>query len=412
MGTLAEEILSRNIGRRVKAGEIILASPDRIMSHDTMSWLAIEAMKQLAVKPYDPEKMVIVFDHIVPPATIEQAKIQRKVMDFMQQNDIKNFYQEGICHQILVEKGLVKPGDILIGTDSHTCTAGALGVFATGMGATDIGIAYATGKTWFRIPESIRVNIDGAFRKGVYVKDLMMKIIETLGVEGANYKSIEFTGKTIKDMELHERLTLTNMAVEAGAKTGLIEADKKALIYLKEDIVNKDFIKAENGIYEKEFDFNVNNLEPLIAFPHDLDKLHSISEANNIKIDQVFIGTCTNGRFEDLEIAAGILKNKKVNRFTRTIITPASVEIFQRAMKKGFINIFQDAGCIVTNPGCGPCLGRHQGVLAPGEKALTTMNRNFKGRMGSSDAEIYLASPATCAASAITGYITDPRDYL
>lgn len=413
MGTLIEEIISKKLGRQVKAEEIIWVDVDRIMSHDTMSWLAIEAMKELSKKPRHPERIVIPFDHIVPPANIEQAKIQRKIMDFIKENNIKNFFQEGICHQIMIEKGFVLPGSIIIGSDSHTCSYGALGAFGTGMGSTDIGIAYATGKTWLRVPETILIKLKGEFQKGVYAKDLMLKIISTLGVDGATYKALEFRGKAIEAMSIPERITLSNMAVECGAKTGLIEADEKTIKYLKTRTNEKyEIVKPKNPNYEKTIEFNISSLEPQIACPHDLNNLKKISDIESLEIHEVFIGTCTNGRYEDLEIAADILKGKKVKRFTRTIIIPASVEIFQKAMKNGLIKIFQDAGCIVCNPGCGPCLGRHEGVLAPGERALTTMNRNFKGRMGSAEAEIYLGSPATCAASAIEGKITDPRKVL
>ncbi|MBN2368692.1 3-isopropylmalate dehydratase large subunit [Candidatus Woesearchaeota archaeon] len=413
MGTLAEEIFSKKVGRPVKAGETVIVELDRIMSHDTMTGLAIDAMEQISDRPKISDKIVIAFDHIVPPANIEQAKAQRKIMDFIKKHDMKNFFQEGVCHQIMIEKGFVLPGNIIIGSDSHTCSYGALGAFGTGMGSTDIGVGYATGKAWFRIPESILVKVTGKFRKGVYAKDLILKIIATLGVDGANYKSLEFTGDTIKNMSIPERITLSNMAIEAGAKAGLIKADEKTVEFLKGRAVEDyTIVKAVDGKYEKIIEFKADELEPMVACPHDLDNLKNISEVQGLEIHEVFLGTCTNGRYEDFEIAARIMKGKRVNRFTRTIVTPASVSIFQTMMPSGLIKIFQDAGCIVTNPGCGPCLGRHAGVLAPGERAITTMNRNFRGRMGSPDAEIYIASPAVCAASALTGKITDPRGYL
>jgi 3-isopropylmalate dehydratase large subunit len=415
MGTLAEEIFMNKLDRQVQAGETVWVEPDHVMSHDTMTWLAIQESQNISENIKYPDRLVILFDHIVPPATIEQAKMQRNIMHYIKKNRLQNFYSEGVCHQVMLEKGFVKPGDIIIGSDSHTCTYGALGAFATGMGSTDIGVAYATGKTWFRVPETIKINISGNFGTGVYSKDLILKIIATLGVDGANYKALEFSGNTISQLSISDRVTLSNMAIECGAKAGLIEADKKVKDYLngrKTKDNEGTFLRAHDGIYEATLDFEISNLEPQIACPHDLDNLKNITDIEGIELDEVFIGTCTNGRYEDLEIAAKILKGRRVNKFTRTIIIPASVEVYQLAMENDLIRIFQDAGCIVCNPGCGPCLGRHEGVLAPGERALTTMNRNFRGRMGSPKAEIYLGSPATAAASAINGRITDPREVM
>lgn len=415
MGTLTEEIFGKKLGREVKAGEMVVIDVDRIMSHDVLSVLAIEAMEKLAGRPFDPGRIVIPFDHIVPAANIEQAKIQKRTREFIKKHGIAHF-QSGVCHQVMIENGFVLPNDIIIGSDSHTCSYGALGAFGTGMGSTDIGVAYATGKAWFRVPESVLIEINGKFQKGVYAKDLIMKIIAKIGVDGANYKALEFAGEAVKSMGISERITLSNMAIEAGAKAGLIEADEKTMDYLKgrtrKRLELRNFARPKKAKYESAYKFSVSNLEPQVACPHDLDNLKAVREVEGIPIDEIFIGTCTNGRYEDLEIAASIMKNRKVDRFTRTIVIPASVEVYQKAMKNGLIKIFQDAGCIVCNPGCGPCIGRHQGVLAPGEKALTTMNRNFRGRMGSPDAEIYIASPATCAASAVAGKITDPRGCL
>lgn len=413
MGTLAEEIFSKKLGREITAGEMVVVDVDRIMSHDVLSVLAIEAMEKLTDKPFDPDRIIIPFDHIVPAASIEQAKIQKRIREFIKKHGIKHFFQSGVCHQVMIENGFVLPNDIIIGSDSHTCSYGALGAFGTGMGSTDIGVAYATGKAWFRIPESVLINVTGRFPRGVYAKDLIMKIIAAIGVDGANYKALEFAGETVVELGISERITLSNMAIEAGAKAGLIEADEKTLDYLKGRTQKRldisDFARPKGAKYESTYKFNVSNLEPMVACPHDLDNLKTVQEAEGIPIDEVFIGTCTNGRYEDLEIAANIMKGKKVGRFTRAIVIPASVEVYQKAMQNGLIKIFHDAECIVCNPGCGPCIGRHQGVLAPGEKALTTMNRNFRGRMGSPEAEIYIASPATCAASALAGEITDPR---
>jgi 3-isopropylmalate dehydratase large subunit len=415
MGTLTEEIFSQKLGRTIQAGETVWVEPDFVMSHDTMTWLAIQEMGKISENIKYPDRLVVLFDHIVPPANIEQAKMQRNIMNFIKKHELQNFYTEGVCHQVMLEKGFVRPGSIIIGSDSHTCTYGALGAFATGMGSTDIAVAYTTGKTWFRVPETIKINISGSLGSGVYSKDLILKIIATLGVDGANYKALEFTGETIRQLSISDRITLSNMAIECGAKVGLIKADDKVKEYLKKQQVNFNegsFPEAHDGIYEEILEFEASDLEPQIACPHDLDNLKNISDIVGTELDEVFIGTCTNGRYEDLEIAARILKGKRVNKFTRTIVIPASVEIYQRAMDNGLVRIFQDAGCIVCNPGCGPCLGRHEGVLAPGERALTTMNRNFRGRMGSPEAEIYLGSPASAAVSAIHGKITDPREVM
>lgn len=432
MGTLTEEIFSRKLGRRVKAGEIVWCDVDYVMSHDTMTVLAIEAFRQLAgsesgiggsnqEKVFDNERIVIPFDHIVPPANMEQAAAQRNIMRFIEEQGITHFYQEGVCHQIMVEKGFAQPGRIIIGSDSHTCTYGALGCFSTGMGSTDIGVAYATGGTWFRIPETFNIHVTGKFQKGVYAKDLIHAIIAKTGVEGANYMAVEFTGDTIENMEIHERLTLANMAIELGGKAGLVAPDKKTSEFIRridqsadtEEKKEEEFsLRAINPTYAKRLVINAAELVPVVACPHDLDNLKPASELSDVKIDEVFIGTCTNGRYEDLEIAASIMKGRKVNRYTRTLVIPASTDIYRKAMDNGLIKIFLDSGAIVCNPGCGPCLGRHQGVLAPGEKAMTTMNRNFRGRMGSPEADIYAASPATAAATAITGRITDPRKLI
>jgi homoaconitate hydratase family protein len=419
MGTLTEEIFSRKLGRAVKAGEIVWCTVDHIMSHDTMTVLAIEAFRQLADRVFEPERIVIPFDHVVPPANMEQASCQRQIMGFIEEQGIRNFFQEGVCHQVMVEKGFAIPGDVVIGSDSHTCTYGALGCFSTGMGSTDIGVAYATGGTWFRIPETFNIHVCGKMPKGVYAKDLIHTIISRTGVEGANYMAVEFTGDTIEGLEIHERLTIANMAIELGGKAGLVASDEKTATFIRgisgsngKTAAADLKIMAVNPTYKKRLVINAEELVPVVACPHDLDNLKPASELSGVKIDEVFIGTCTNGRYEDLEIAAGIMKGRKVSRYTRTIVIPASKEIYLKAMDNGLIRIFMEAGAIVCNPGCGPCLGRHQGVLAAGEKAMTTMNRNFRGRMGSPEAEIYSGSPATAAATAINGRITDPRERL
>lgn len=412
MGTLAEEIFSFKLGRSARQGELVVVEPDLVMSHDTTTPLAIEAFEQLAESLAHPERVAIVFDHVVPPANIDIATLQKRSRKFAAEQGI-GILQEGVCHQVLVEKGLARPGMVIIGGDSHTCTYGALGAFATGMGSTDIGIAYATGQTWFRIPESILLRVEGRFGRGVYAKDLILAIIGRLGVDGATYKACEFAGTAISAMAIGERMTLCNMAIEMGGKAGLIEPDEATARFVRERTAADFWMpKAANADYEQEHFFDAGSLGPQVACPPDVGNVRPVEEVEGTPLDEVFIGTCTNGRLEDLAIAASILSGKRVNPQTRAIIVPASNRIYLEALDRGYIKAFMEAGAIVGNPGCGPCLGRHQGVLAEGESALTTMNRNFTGRMGSPKANIYLASPATAAASALEGEITDPRRFL
>jgi 3-isopropylmalate/(R)-2-methylmalate dehydratase large subunit len=409
MGTLAEEIFSRKLRREVKAGEIVISDIDYVMSHDTTTPLAVSALEKIGKPLWDNKKVVICFDHFYPAPNIEGANTHKKIETFIKKNNIKNFFREGVSHQIIVEKGFAQPGRIIVGGDSHTCTYGALTCFSTGMGSTDVGVVWATGKNWFKVPETINIEVSGKFRKGVYAKDLILKIIGIIGADGATYKCLEFNGETIENMEIHERLTLANMAIEAGAKAGLIKTDEKTIAYLKErGVKNIEKIIPVNPVYEKTIRINISKLEPQIAYPNRVDNVKDISNFIGIELDEVFIGTCTNGRYEDLEIAASIMKNKKVK--CRTIIIPASVSIYKKAMNNGLLKIFIEAGATIGIPGCGACVGRHQGILADEETALTTMNRNFTGRMGSPKSKIYLGSPASCAVSALKGKITSPGD--
>lgn len=413
MGTLAEEIFSRKLGRPVEAGELVVAELDLVMSHDTTTPLAIEAFAQLRERVWDPSRIAILFDHVVPPASIATAQLQQISRRFVREQGIENFFQEGVCHQVVVEKGLVRPGMLVVGGDSHTCTYGALGAFATGMGSTDVGLAYATGKAWFRIPETIRVEVHGRLPHLTYAKDLILAVVRELGVEGANYRAIEFGGETIRALGIDDRLTLSNMAVEMGGKAGLVEADETTLAYLRpRTSAPLEILRPVAPRYERVLEIDAGRLEPLVACPPDVGNVRPVAEVEGLALDEVFIGTCTNGRLEDIAIAANVLRGKRVNRFTRTVVTPASNEIYLAALERGYIAALMEAGAIVCNPGCGPCLGRHQGALAAGERALTTMNRNFTGRMGDPTSEIYVASPATAAASALAGRIVDPRRYL
>ncbi len=416
MGTLAEEIFSRKLGRRVTPGEIVVVEVDHVMSHDTTTPLAIQAFRRLAPltggRVFNKERAHIVFDHIIPASTIAAAGLQRDVRGFAREQDI-TILQEGICHQVMPEKGFVIPGDIIVGADSHTCTYGALGAFATGMGSTDIGVAYATGRSWFRIPETINVRLEGELPPGVFAKDVTLEIVRHLGVDGANYRAIEYTGGLIERLSVSERLTFCNMAIEMGGKAGLIAADETTRSWLQGRTEREyPMLAAHNPEYAQIVEIDVSNLTPLIACPPDVDNVVSIEQVEDIKIDQVFLGTCTNGRLDDLAIAAGILQGKSIHPDTRMVVIPASREIFLEATRLGYMETFMLAGAMIGNPGCGPCIGRHNGVLAAGERALTTMNRNFTGRMGDPTAEIYLGSPATVAATALTGHITDPRQYL
>jgi 3-isopropylmalate/(R)-2-methylmalate dehydratase large subunit/methanogen homoaconitase large subunit len=416
MGTLTEEIFSYKLGRPVEQGETVIVEVDHVMSHDTTTPLAIKAFRELAKQTggrvFDANRSHIVFDHIIPASTIAAATLQRDVRTFAREQDI-TILQEGICHQVMPERGFVTPGSIIVGADSHTCTYGALGAFATGMGSTDIGVAYATGRTWFRVPTTINVHLTGSLPFGVYAKDMTLEIVRHLGVDGANYRALEYTGEAVERMSVSERFTFCNMAIEMGGKAGLIAPDAITQEWLK-GRTDREYpmLKPHNPKYERVLEIDVSNLEPLIACPPDVNNVAKVGEVEDVQIDQVFLGTCTNGRLDDLAIAANILRGKRIHPSTRMVVVPASREVYLEAMRRGYLEIFAEAGASVGTPGCGPCIGRHFGVLAPGERALTTMNRNFTGRMGDPTAEIYLGSPATVAATALTGHITDPRHFI
>jgi 3-isopropylmalate/(R)-2-methylmalate dehydratase large subunit len=333
----------------------------------------------------------------------------------MKEQGITQFYHQGICHQVLIEEGYIQPGRVLIGGDSHSNTYGALGAFGTGFGSTEIGVAWVTGKTWFRVPETILIHLAGKSRPGVFAKDVMLYIVGLLGMDGATYKSVEFMGSYLQALPMHERIIFANMSTEIGAKCGLMAPDERTIRFLETETKARgpfEMITPVNPHYERIIEVEVEKIGPQVACHPDVDHVRALEQVEGLSIDEVFIGTCTNGRYEDLEIAAQILKGNRVSPFTRTIITPASVQIYDKAMKNGLIQVFHDAGCTIGVVGCGACIGRHGGLLGPGERAFTTMNRNFIGRMGSPEAEIYLGSPAAAAATAIAGKITDPRQYL
>ncbi|MEM3665501.1 MAG: homoaconitase large subunit [Candidatus Bathyarchaeia archaeon] len=416
---ISEKILAKASGmEKVHPGEIVNAKVDTIMIHDLTGPLAIEAFRKIGVKKvWDNRKIVIIFDHQVPADSIRMAELHKQLRGFAKEQKIKlhDVGLGGICHQVMVEKGHVAPGMLIVGADSHTCTYGAFGAFATGIGSTEAAAVLATGEIWLKVPETIKINVEGEFQRFVAPKDLILFIIGQMGVDGAIYKSLEFTGSTIRGMSNAGRMTLCNMAVEVGAKTGIIEPDETTYEFLKERIPKElktmSPLKSDSDAhYERILNMEVTRLEPQVACPPSVDNVKPASKVEGVEIDQAFIGSCTNGRIEDLRLAAEILKGKKIKEGVRMLVIPASQEVYMQALKEGLVEVFVDAGGLVCNPTCGPCLGGHIGVLASGEVCISTSNRNFIGRMGSPEAKIYLASPATVAASALTGRITDPRE--
>lgn len=413
--TMAEKILAKASGNKEsEAGEIIMANIDVAMTHDLTGPLSVESFEKIGLKEvWDPEKIVIVFDHQVPADSIDAAKNHMIMRKFVKEQGIHNFYdvREGVCHQVLPEKGHVVPGEVIVGTDSHTCTHGALGAFATGIGSTDMAMVFATGKLWFKVPETIKFEITGKLQENVFAKDVVLDIIGKIGADGATYKACEFGGETSRNMTISDRMVLCNMAIEMGGKSGLVEPDQKTINYLKGRSTKPyEIMKTDSDALSLETMYvDVNELEPQIACPHNVDNVKPVSEVEGTHIDQVFLGSCTNGRLSDLRTAAKIMKGKEVSKNIRMLVIPASREIYSKAMDEGILRTFVDSGALVCNPCCGPCLGGHIGLVGPGEVSLSTSNRNFKGRQGSPDAEVYLSSAAVAAASAITGKITDPR---
>ena len=411
--TIAEKILAKKSGKdKVVPGEIVYVEPDLAMSHDNAG-LVIRQFKQIGVpKVWNPVKIVIPLDHRAPAESEKTAAAHKSIRQFVQEQGIDHFYdiKEGICHQVVVEYAHVLPGQLAVGTDSHTTSYGCIAALSTGIGATEMAAVWATGKIWLRVPESIKITVNGVFAENVYAKDLILHIAGILSAEGANYRSIEYYGNTIEKMSISERFTVANLSMEMGAKFAVIPYDDITESYMY-DLGKTDYhpIPADTDAeYCKNYTFDVTNLTPKLAVPHHVDNIHDVAEYAGVKIDQVVLGSCTNGRLDDLEIAAGYLQGKKIHRNVRMLIIPASKSVYLQALDKGLINIFLNADAVVLNSGCGPCLGAHQGILAPGERCLATTNRNFKGRMGSPEAEVYLASPATAAASAVKGEITVP----
>lgn len=412
--TISEKIFSKASGSDAYAGDYVTADIEAAMAQDGTAPLTIKAIEEMdGGEVWDPERIVLVMDHTVPSSSVGTSSMHKLMREFASEKNIENiYYGEGICHQIMVEKGHVKPSTVIVGADSHTCTYGALGAFGTGIGSTEMAGVFLSGKLWFKVPETLKFEIENDLSERVTAKDLALKVVGRVGSAGATYKAVEYSGSAIEKMSVGQRMTLSNLAVEMGAKTGLVEADEKVREFLENRVDGKIELTEndEDARFEDVLKFDAADLEPQIAKPHQVDNVGPISEVEGTEIDQVFLGTCTNGRLEDLEAAAEILEGKKVSPETRTIVIPASREIYSKALQKGLIGIFTESGCIIGNPGCGPCAGSHQGILAPGEKCLSTANRNFKGRMGSEEAKIYLGSPVTAAASAINGEITDPRE--
>jgi 3-isopropylmalate/(R)-2-methylmalate dehydratase large subunit len=413
--TISQKILAAHAGRDfVEPGELLNCKLDIVLGNDVTAPVAISEFKRLELdKVFDRDKIVLVPDHFAPNKDIKSAEQCKIMRDFAGQYGIKNYFeigQMGIEHCLLPEQGLVLPGDLIIGADSHTCTYGALGAFATGVGSTDMAAGMATGEAWFKVPESIKFIYYGKLPEWISGKDLILHTIGDIGVEGARYMSMEFTGEVIKNLSIDNRFTMANMAIEAGGKNGIIEADDITLDYVKSRARRPFaiFRSDQDAVYCEIREYDVSKLEPVVAFPHLPENTRPISQAAGVALDQVVIGSCTNGRIEDLKIAAGILKGRKVHPEIRTIILPGTQQVYLEALRKGYIEIFIEAGAAVSTPTCGPCLGGHMGILAKGEKALATTNRNFVGRMGHPESEVYLSSPAVAAASAVKGKITAP----
>lgn len=413
--TIAEKILSKHSGQKAKPGDIVIANVDFCFGQDGTSGMIIDSFQKMGVdKIFDKKSFCMVLDHSCPSPNIGVSAIHDKMRAFAREYGVKIFdVGAGVCHQLVPETGFVTCGDIVLGADSHTCTYGAINAFSTGVGSTDLAITLASGKNWFMVPETIKMVLNGKLPKGVYSKDVILYLIGDIGADGATYKAVEFYGEVIDEMSIEARFTISNMAVEMGAKCGLMRADKKTTDWVKRHSVKEYHVTDADpdARYIDEREYDLSSLTPQVARPHTVDNVCSVEEVLGTPIDEVNIGTCTNGRLEDLEIAASILKNRKVAKGMKLIITPASQTIALEAVKKGLVEIFINAGGIFNNPGCGPCVGTHQGVLADGENAFSTANRNFKGRMGNPNANIYLGSPATAAATALAGKIADPREH-
>lgn len=406
--TAVEKIISEKVGNKVTAGEFVECPVDFAYCHDGTGVLVIDALKQMGIERIkDPDNFSIVFDHSVPPYSDQAATLQAKVRKFAREQGLKKFHDlgDGICHQVVPEKGYVAPGMVVFGADSHSCTLGSFGLFSTGVGATDLAYILATGKTWMKVPETIRVDCRGALKEMVSSKDLILEIVRLIGTDGATYKALEFSGGAVKAMSQSSRMVMSNMAVEMGAKTGFIEADEKTYEFLG----RRDGKTFSTDKDVQTIAVEASSIGPVVACPGSVANVKPVSDVEGTPIDQAFLGSCTNGRYEDLFEAAKILKGRKIRRGTRMIVIPASKETYIRAQKDGLLDIFLSAGAIIGVTGCGPCLGVHMGVIGENETCISTSNRNFIGRMGARSSSVYLASPQTVAASAVLGKIADPR---
>ena len=415
--TMTQKILADHAGmEEVQAGDLIMADLDMVLGNDVTGPVAIKEMRKTgADKVFDRDKIALVPDHFTPNKDIQSAQNSKYMREFAKEQEITNYFEVGemgIEHALLPEKGIVVAGDVIIGADSHTCTYGALGAFSTGVGSTDMAAAMITGQAWFKVPSATRFNLIGKKQKWVSGKDIILYIIGKIGVDGALYKSMEFVGEAIKDLTMDDRFTISNMVIEAGAKNGIFPVDEKTIDYMNEHSTRayKVYEADEDAVYEETITIDLNKIRPTVAFPHLPENTKSIDEVGDIKIDQVVIGSCTNGRFDDIKAAAEILEGRKVAGGVRVIIFPATQKVYLDALRAGYLETFIKAGAVVSTPTCGPCLGGHMGILAEGERAVSTTNRNFVGRMGHTKSEVYLASPQVAAASAVTGKISSPED--
>jgi len=414
--TIAEKILSRHSGSALRAGDFAVCKIDFAFGQDGTSAIIIDRIKELGVKKLK-TSFCMVIDHSAPSPSEGVSRVHQKMRDFSQDFNTEIFdIGCGVCHQVIPESGHILPGDLVLGADSHTCTYGALGAFSTGVGSTDLAIALATGKNWFKVPATIKIIVTGKLSKGVFAKDIILYIIGKLKSDGATYKAVEFYGPVINNMGMDGRFTIANMLVELGAKTGFMPVDAKTIAWLKSRVSSNkriENITADKGaLYESVYEFDISKLEPMVSMPHSVDNTAEASTLKKVKINEAFLGTCTNGRIDDLKVAAKILNKRKVSPEVKLIIAPSSRSVYLEALKLGLVEVFIKSGAVIVAPGCGPCVGTHNGIPSDGEVVISTANRNFKGRMGNPSAFIYLASPATVAVSALTGFITDPRGYF
>lgn len=415
--TVAEKILSLHSGKNLKAGDFAVCNIDFCFSQDGTSAIVIDRLRELNLKKLVAKNnFCMVIDHNSPSPSQGVSAVHKKMRDFSRENDI-NLHDIGcgVCHQVIPESGYILPGNFVIGADSHTCTYGALGAFATGVGSTDLAIGLASGKNWFKVPQTIKIILSGKIPKGVYAKDIIISLIGYITAAGATYKAIEFSGPVVDNLDMDGRFTICNMLVEMGAKCGFMPVDKKTYLWLVPRIRNKK-IKSQtadkDAKYENELKYDVSKFEPVVSKPHTVDNVAKVKDVEKVYIDEAFLGTCTNGRFSDLKVAASILRNRKINPKVRFIVAPSSQAIYLESLKSGIIEVLIKAGAVIVAPGCGPCVGTHNGVPADNEIVISSANRNFIGRMGNPKAQIYLASPATVVASAVKGRITDPREFL